>query len=327
MLWMAEAPERRAHPTELWPQVRGILVLGANYAGETDPLAALSARDKASIALYARRKDYHDVLKGRLKELAGFLAARGGGDVKVFIDTAPVLEKTLAAQAGLGWQGKNTMLVSRRHGNWLFLGAIYTTLALPDERPEPDRCGSCRRCLVACPTEAFPRPYVLDARRCISYLTIEHRGVIPQRLRGAIGNRVFGCDDCLAVCPWNKFARAAHDQKLAQRVELEAPDLRHLVRLDETAFRLYFAGTPVKRTGRDRFVRNVLIAVGNSTDPTLLPEVEALLDDPSPLVRGMAVWALGRLADADRFAAERDRRLIAETNGEVRAEWWQPEEE
>ena len=263
---METTAERRADPAALWPEALSVVVLGVNYGPAEDPLAALAARDRGAVSVYARGRDYHDVVKGKLKELAGFLAARADADVKVFVDTAPVMEKPLAAAAGLGWQGKHTVLVSREFGNWLFLGTIFTTAALPPDEPEADHCGSCRRCLDACPTDAFPAPYVLDARRCISYLTIEHKGPIAPELRPLMGNRIFGCDDCLAVCPWNKFAQAGREARLAQRDDLAAPPLAELARLDEAAFRARFAGTPIKRTGRDRFVRNVLIAIGNSGD-------------------------------------------------------------
>jgi epoxyqueuosine reductase len=320
MDWMAETAERRADPKTLWPEVRSILLLGVNYGPDTDPLAALDRRDRGVISVYARNRDYHDVIKGRLKEAAGFLAARGGADVKVFVDTAPVMEKPLAAAAGLGWQGKHTVLVSRAFGNWLFLAAIYTTAELPPDGPEPDRCGSCRRCLDICPTDAFPAPYRLDARRCISYLTIEHKGHISAELRRGIGNRIFGCDDCLAVCPWNKFAKAGREAKLRQRDDLSAPPLAELARLDDPAFRSRFAGTPVKRTGRDRFIRNVLIAIGNSGDPSLAWEALRLLDDRSPLVRAMAVWASARLAP-DGLAARASERMAIETDPDVMREW------
>jgi epoxyqueuosine reductase len=320
MLWMAETPERRADPTALWPEVRSILMLGVSYAPECDALGTLDRKKSGSIALYARRRDYHETIKGRLKELAGFLAAKGGGDVKVFVDTAPVMEKVLAARAGLGWQGKNTMLVSRVHGDWLLLGAIYATLELPKDEPEGDHCGSCARCLDVCPTRAFPAPYQLDARRCIAYLTIEHKGVIPAEFREAMGNRIFGCDDCLAVCPWNKFAAASRAASLAARAELEAPDLAMLAGLDDVGFRKLFAGTPMKRTGRDRFLRNVLIALGNSGDPELARVAEARLDDSSPLVRGMAVWALARLAP-QRFRALRRVKEASEPDAGARREW------
>jgi epoxyqueuosine reductase len=295
-------------------------MLGMNYAGEGDPLAMLAHPEKAAISLYARRRDYHDVIKGKLKSVAGLLAARGGADVKVFVDTAPVMEKPLAQAAGLGWQGKHTVLVSREHGSWLLLGAIYTTVELPADAPEQDHCGSCRRCLDICPTDAFPAPYRLDARRCIAYLTIEHQGHIDAALRPGIGNRVFGCDDCLAVCPWNKFAEAAQETRLALKDELDGLDLATLARLDDAGFRALFAGTPVKRTGRDRFLRNVLIAIGNSGRAELAASALPHLDDPSPLVRAMAVWALGRLDPAQSLALA-PAALDAESDPQVRAEW------
>jgi epoxyqueuosine reductase len=321
MEWMATTAERRADPKALWPEARSILVLGINYGPAEDPLASLAAGDRGTISVYARGRDYHDVIKGRLKELAGYLAARGGADVKVFVDTAPVMEKPLAEAAGVGWQGKHTVLVSREFGNWLFLGSIFTTAELPPDAPEPDHCGSCRRCLDVCPTDAFPAPYQLDARRCISYLTIEHKGHIAPDLRAAIGNRIFGCDDCLAVCPWNKFAEVGREARLAQRDDLAAPPLAELARLDETAFRTRFGGTPIKRTGRDRFVRNVLIAIGNSGSPALAEEAMRLLDDPSPLVRAMAIWAAARLLPQERIAELAAGRLERETDPNVRSEW------
>ncbi|MFE1600626.1 tRNA epoxyqueuosine(34) reductase QueG [Methylobacterium sp. ID0610] len=317
MGWMADRVAERAAPATLWPAVRSIVMLGINAGPQEDPLAVLAARDRGAIAVYAQRRDYHDVIKGKLKELGGVLAARGGADLKVFVDTAPVMEKPLAAAAGLGWQGKNTLLVSREVGTWFLLGAIYTTAELPRDAPIGDRCGSCRRCLDACPTGAFPGPYRLDANRCIAYLTIEHAGPIAPEFREAIGNRVFGCDDCLAVCPWNKFARDAREARLAARRELAAPALSDLARLDDAAFRARFAGTPVKRTGRARFLRNVLIAIGNSGDRALAAEAERLLADPAPLVRGMAVWALARLAP-DRLPASPP---ADETDPDVLAEW------
>ncbi|MCB5174084.1 tRNA epoxyqueuosine(34) reductase QueG [Microvirga lenta] len=321
MEWMAETAERRADPRTLWPEVRSIVLLGLNYGPTEDPLAALAMKDRASISVYARNRDYHEVIKGKLKEAAGFLASRAGSDVKVFVDTAPVMEKPLAAAAGLGWQGKHTVVVSREFGNWLFLGAIFTTAELPADDPERDHCGSCRRCLDICPTNAFPAPYQLDARRCVSYLTIEHKGHIPEELRPGIGNRVFGCDDCLAVCPWNKFAQAGREARLVQREDLAALPLAELARLDDPAFRTRFSGTPIKRTGRDRFVRNVLIAIGNSGDVALAEEAVRLLDDPSPLVRGMAVWAIGRLLPAEAVAAHREKRMAQEADADVRSEW------
>ncbi len=321
MGWMEETRERRADPRRLWPDTRSILLLGVNYGPDGDPLESLSRPDCGTISVYARSRDYHDVIKGKLKELAGFLAARSGADVKVFVDTAPVMEKPLAAAAGIGWQGKHTVLVSREFGNWLFLAAIFTTAELPPDGPEPDRCGSCRRCLAACPTDAFPAPYQLDSRRCISYLTIEHKGHIAPELREKMGNRIFGCDDCLAVCPWNKFARTGREIRLVQRSEFAAPPLAELARLDEAAFRARFAGTPIKRTGRARFIRNVLIAIGNSGDPALAEEAIRLLDDASPLVRAMAVWAAARLLPSGRVAALAATRAKAESDPDVRAEW------
>ena len=312
---------RRADPAALWPEALSVVVLGVNYGPAEDPLAALAARDRGAVSVYARGRDYHDVVKGKLKELAGFLAARADADVKVFVDTAPVLEKPLAAAAGLGWQGKHTVLVSREFGNWLFLGTIFTTAALPPDEPEADHCGSCRRCLDACPTDAFPAPYVLDARRCISYLTIEHKGPIAPELRPLMGNRIFGCDDCLAVCPWNKFAQAGREARLKQRDDLAAPPLAELARLDEAAFRARFAGSPIKRTGRDRFIRNVLIAIGNSGDAALGAEAIRLLDDGSPLVRSMAVWAVAQLLPPERIAELAAARLRGETDEDVRVEW------
>ena len=320
MGWMEERQAQRADPRQLWSEVRSVVMLGMNCAGEGDPLAMLAQPDKAAISLYARRRDYHDVIKGKLKSVAGLLAARGGADVKVFVDTAPVMEKPLAQAAGLGWQGKHTVLVSREHGSWLLLGAIYTTAELPADTAERDHCGSCRRCLDICPTDAFPAPYQLDARRCIAYLTIEHAGHIDAALRPGIGNRVFGCDDCLAVCPWNKFAAVAQETRLVLKDELDGLDLAALARLDDPAFRTLFAGTPVKRTGRDRFLRNVLIAIGNSGRPTLIDSALPHLADPSPLVRAMAVWALGRL-NADRARALAVTGLKDETDPQVRAEW------
>jgi epoxyqueuosine reductase len=303
MSWLANNAERRASPSALWPAVRSIVMLGMNYGSDSDPLAILKERDRAAISVYARGDDYHDLIKSRLKELARWLTSTAGGNVKVFVDTAAVMEKPLAARAGLGWQGKHTNLLSRQFGSWLFLGSIFTTLDLPADAPEADSCGSCRACLDVCPTAAFPAPYQLDARRCISYLTIEHKGPIPRDLRIAMGNRIYGCDDCLAVCPWNKFASAGREAKLAAREALRAPRLADLVRLNDAQFRALFSKTSIKRTGRARFIRNVLIAIGNSGDATLAPEAERLLDDASPLVRGAAVWALSRLLPRATFSA------------------------
>ena len=318
MGWMANA-ERRGEPRVLWPDVRSIVMLGINYGPDDDPLAILKERTRGAISVYARGDDYHDLIKSRLKQIGRWLIDRAGGDVKVFVDTAPVMEKPLAAAAGLGWQGKHTNLVSRQFGSWLFLGAIFTTLELPPDEPERDHCGQCRACLDICPTAAFPAPYRLDARRCISYLTIEHKGQIPRELRPLIGNRIYGCDDCLAVCPWNKFAVAGREVKLAARAVLRAPPLAELVRLDDAGFRTLFAKSAVKRVGRARFVRNVLIAIGNSGDASLAAEAERLLDDESPLVRGAAIWALGRL-DCDRLRCVEKRRT-READPDLNAEW------
>lgn len=296
MLWMEGRADERASPAGLWPEVRSVIALGMSYAPAADPLAREGEGGVGRISVYAQGADYHDVVKRRLKALARWLVGRAGGDVKVFVDTAPVMEKPLAEAAGLGWQGKHTNLVSRAHGSWLFLGAIYTTLDLPPDAPGNDRCGSCDACQRACPTDAFPAPYRLDARRCISYLTIEHKGPIPHEFRRAMGNRIYGCDDCLAVCPWNKFADAARANKaFLPRAELVAPRLADLLALDDAGFRAVFAGSPIKRIGRDRMVRNCLIAAGNSGDRALLPQVEALRADPNPVVREAAEWARAEL--------------------------------
>jgi epoxyqueuosine reductase len=321
MHWMADTAARRGNPRALWPQVNSVIMLGLNYDQGDDPLAILQRLDRGAISAYAQADDYHDVIKPRLKALARWLLGQAGGDVKVFVDTAAVMEKPLAAAAGLGWQGKHTNLVSRQFGSWLFLGAIFTTLDLPPDPPEDDHCGSCRACLDICPTAAFPEPYRLDARRCISYLTIEHKGPIPRGLRAAMGNRIYGCDDCLAVCPWNKFARAGREMKLAARTELRAPLLAELARLDDPAFRRLFRNSPVKRTGRERFVRNVLVAIGNSGDRTLADEPLRLLDDPSGLVRGAAVWALSRLMPPQSFATLAAARHLQESDPLVAEEW------
>jgi len=321
MAWLATNADRRRSPTRLWPEVRSIVMLGMSYAPETNSLDALDHPERGAISVYAQGKDYHDILKGKLKQLASHLATSSGADVKVFVDTAPVMEKPLAAAAGLGWQGKNTMLVSREHGSWLFLGAIFTTAELPPDTPEDDHCGSCRRCIDVCPTAAFPAPYQLDARRCLAYLSIEHKGHIPAEFRRAMGNRVFGCDDCLAVCPWNKFAATAREARFHARAETDNPPLAELLELDDAAFRARFAGTPVKRTGRDRFLRNVLIAAGNSGDESLLPRIEALLGDNSPLVRAMAVWAMRQLTGDGVGEGVRHRHLAREGDSDVRAEW------
>ena len=319
MVWMATTAERRASPSALWPDVHSVIMLGMNYGPDEDPLAILARKDRAAISVYAKGDDYHELVKSRLKEVARWLTENAGGEVKVFVDTAAVMEKPLAEKAGLGWQGKHTNLVSRQFGSWLFLGSIFTTLDLPADTAEPDSCGSCRACLDICPTAAFPEPYRLDARRCISYLTIEYKGPIPREFRAAMGNRIYGCDDCLAVCPWNKFAVQGREAKLAARETLRAPRLAELVRLDDAQFRSLFAKTSIKRTGRDRFVRNVLIAIGNSGDSALAGAAEHLLDDVSPLVRGAAVWALGKLLPREKFAGLARRK--PESDDTVRDEW------
>jgi epoxyqueuosine reductase len=321
MDWLAAGPERRTDPRVLWPDVRSIVMLGVNYGPDQNPLDILQQRLRGAISVYAQGDDYHDLIKKRLKTLARWLVAASGAEVKVFVDTAAVMEKPLAQAAGLGWQGKHTNLVSREFGSWLFLGAIFTTLELPRDNADTDHCGSCQACLDICPTAAFPAPYQLDARRCISYLTIESKGPIPHEFRKAIGNRIYGCDDCLAVCPWNKFAQQGREVKLSARDELRAPGLADLVRLDDAAFRQLFAKSPVKRIGRDRFIRNVLIAVGNSGDAALAVEAERLLDDDSPLVRGAAVWALSQLMGRGKFAARAAMAIPSENNPDVRAEW------
>jgi epoxyqueuosine reductase len=317
---MEETDSRRGSPRSLWPDVRSVIMLALNYGPDSDPMASLERADRATISVYARNRDYHDLIKGRLKEIAGRFAARSGADVKVFVDTAPVMEKPLAAAAGLGWQGKHTNLVSREFGSWLFLGAIFTTAEIETDMPEPDNCGSCRACLDICPTDAFPAPYQLDARRCISYLTIEHKGPIPHEFRDAIGNRIYGCDDCLAVCPWNKFAHEAREAKLIARDDLQAPRLADLLALDDSAFRTLFSGSPIKRIGRDRFIRNVLIAAGNSGQAELAPHCERLLSDPASVVRGAAVWALSRLAPKET-AQRAGNAMKPEIDGDVRNEW------
>lgn len=325
MAWMADTAERRASPPALWPEVKSVIMLAMNYgpdgSPENHPLAHLNDGSTGGISVYARHRDYHDIIKGRLKELAGFLVSRAGGDVKVFVDTAPVMEKPLGEAAGLGWQGKHTNLVSRELGSWFFLGAIFTTLDLPPSGAETDHCGSCRACLDSCPTGAFPAPYQLDARRCISYLTIEHPGPVPAEFREAIGNRIYGCDDCLAACPWNKFASAAREARLIAREDLKNPKLADLLALDDTAFRKLFSGSPIKRIGRNRFLRNVLIAAGNSGLPELTDKVRPLLKDPDPVVRGTAVWAFRRLAAAETVQHFTTDALAEETDDIVRAEW------
>jgi epoxyqueuosine reductase len=317
MEWMETTRERRSHPTAMWGEARSAVVLGVNYGPDVDPLAALDDRRRAAISVYAQGDDYHEVIKKRLKRLAGWMQQTFGGDVKVFVDTAPLMEKPLAQAAGLGWQGKHTNLVSRELGSWLFLGSVLTSLDLAADQSSAQHCGACSACLDVCPTQAFPAPFQLDARRCISYLTIELKGAIPAEFRPALGNRIYGCDDCLAVCPWNKFAQVAREGAFHARDALRGPLLAELVALDDTAFRAMFSKSPVKRIGRNRFVRNVLYAIGNSGDANLAEPARTLLADPDPVVRGAAVWALRRLLGPAAVAL----RDSAEANPIVQAEW------
>jgi len=321
MDWMGETTDRRASPRALWDEARSVIMLGVNYGPASDPLETLARRDRGTISVYARNDDYHELIKGRLKEIAILLKRRSGAEVKVFVDTAPVMEKPLAEAAGLGWQGKHTVLVSREHGSWLFLGAIFTTAELPVDAPHEESCGSCQRCLEVCPTNAFPAPFQLDARRCLSYLNIEHKGPIPREFRVAMGNRIYGCDDCLAVCPWNKFASASREARLQARDDLNAPALHDLVALEEAGFRALFARSPIKRIGRGRFLRNVLIAIGNSGDAGLVAAARARLSDPDPLVRGAAVWAVRRLVPAQEASRLALDFLPRESDTTVRLEW------
>ena len=321
MDWMARNAERRRDPRVLWPEARSVIVLATNYGPERDPLGDLGARDRANISVYARNRDYHHLLKKRLKRLGRWMAKEFGCALKVFVDTAPVLEKPLAAMAGVGWQGKHSNLVSREFGSWLFLGEVFTTLELEPNRPEVDHCGSCQECLDICPTDAFPAPYTLDASRCISYLTIEHKGHIPEEFRAAMGNRIYGCDDCLAVCPWNKFAQTASEAAFVPRADLDLPLLTTFLDLDDAAFRTHFSGSPVKRIGRDRFLRNVLIALGNAEATAVPPALEALLLDTSALVRAMAVWAIQRIAPPDQLSILRATFQPGEVDEDVRREW------
>ncbi len=320
MDWMETRARERANPRALWPEARSIVMVATNYAPEADPMTGLEAPETGLVSAYATRKDYHDVLKSRLKALGRWTAEAFGAEVKVFVDTAPVMEKPLAAAAGIGWQGKHTNLVSREFGSWLFLGAMFTTLELEPDAPETDHCGSCTTCLDICPTDAFPSPYQLDATRCLAYWSIEHKGPIPEEFRAHMGNRIFGCDDCLAVCPWNKFAQDAADARLATREALQGCDLAELAALDDAAFRALFAGTPVKRTGRDRFVRNVMIAIGNSGAERFVATCRERVSDASPLVRGAAAWALARL-DGGAAWELAESALVSEVDADVRAEW------
>jgi epoxyqueuosine reductase len=321
MDWLAETADRRASPDAMWPQAKSAIMLGLSYAPKIDPMQRLQEKSTGVISVYALNRDYHDIIKGKLKRLAQWFAHVSGAEVKVFVDTAPLMEKPLAAQAGLGWQGKHTNLVSREMGSWFFIGAILTEAELPHDEAEADHCGSCQACLDICPTRAFPKAGQLDARRCISYLTIEHKGHIAPEFRTAMGNRIYGCDDCLAVCPWNKFAAAAQESKLQARDDLLAPELANLLRLDDTGFRKLFAGSAVKRIGHERFIRNCLVAAGNSGDANLIAPVAMRLADPSPLIRAMAVWALKQLASAADVAQAFARHAGAEQDVAVKQEW------
>jgi epoxyqueuosine reductase len=324
MEWLAETAARRAAPKALWPEAQSAIVFAMNYGQGIDAFERLGRKSQGVISAYALNRDYHDVVKGKLKKIATWLASTAKAEVKVFVDTAPLMEKPLAHAAGLGWQGKHTNLVSRDLGSWFFIGTILTDKALPVDDSETDHCGSCQACLDICPTKAFPAPYQLDARRCISYLTIEHKGHIDREFRKPMGNRIYGCDDCLAVCPWNKFANEASEAKLRAREDLVAPGLDDLAVLDDAGFRKLFVGSPVKRVGRDRFVRNVLIAIGNSGNRDFIPVAEHLLSDASPLVRAMAVWALAQLMPHEDFQHARDMHVTTESDEAVKAEWRSP---
>jgi len=320
MDWMEEHAERRSSPNALWPEARSVIMVGFNYGPDSDPLAQLSQKSTGNISVYARNRDYHEIIKGKLKDLAGLLSRRTGAEVKVFVDTAPVMEKPLAEAAGIGWQGKHTVLVSREFGSWLFLGAIFTTADLLASKPHGEICGSCTKCVDICPTNAFPAPFQLDARKCLAYLNIELKGPIPIQFRNPMGNRIYGCDDCLAVCPWNKFAQRTSEAKLQAREDLQSPALSDLAKLDDPAFRALFSGSPVKRLGHERFLRNVMIALGNSGDRALAPLAEARLTDPAPLIRGAAIWATRQL-DAEKAEALAERYAPDEKDETVRAEW------
>ncbi len=321
MTWMTEKTERRSDPTTLWPDVKSIILLAMNYGPNQDPFETLKLKDRANISVYARGKDYHDVVKKKLKQVARDIHRKYDEEVKVFVDTAPVMEKPLAEKAGLGWQGKHTNLVSREFGSWLFLGSIFTTLELTPDTPETDHCGSCRKCLDICPTDAFPAPNQLDARRCISYLTIEYKGHIAKEFRKAMGNRIYGCDDCLAVCPWNKYARRLDEPAYLPRADMAFPALAELVELDDATFRTTFSGSPIKRIKRDFFIRNILIAIGNSGNVKFIPQVEQKLSEPSPYIRAMAVWSLGELCDDKQWLIFKQKYCKSETDIHVLQEW------
>jgi epoxyqueuosine reductase len=321
MKWLEDRTLQRKSPDALWPDAKSAILFAQNYAPDFDPMPRLEKRDTGVVSVYALHRDYHDVFKGKLKRLAHWLHHQTGEQVKIFVDTAPLMEKPLAEQAGLGWQGKHTNLVSRELGSWFFIGTILTTADLPHDEPEIDHCGSCTACLDICPTKAFPATRQLDARRCISYLTIEYKGHIAEEFRKPMGNRIYGCDDCLAICPWNKFATAGREAKLTARDDLIAPRLADLLQLDDAAFRQFFSGSPVKRVGRNGFIRNCLIAAGNSADQQLIARIRPLLQDTSPLVRAMAVWALAQLTDIKIFLDARQQHMPQETDTNVLKEW------
>ena len=321
MGWLETTAARRGSPDAMWDGAKSAVILCMNYAPDTDPMETLAQAEKATISVYARNRDYHDLVKGKLKQLAGRMVKWSGEEVKVFVDTAPLMEKPLAAQAGVGWQGKHTNLVSRELGSWFFLGVILSASEMEPDESEAESCGSCRACLDICPTNAFPAPFQLDARRCISYLTIEHAGPVPLEFREAMGNRIYGCDDCLAVCPWNKFASVANEAKLISRDDLKAPEIAELLLLDDAEFRKFFSGSPIKRIGRNRFIRNVLIAAGNSKLAHLVSGVAVHLGDENAIVRGAAVWALSQLCSEDEFRNYKDMNLLAESDADVLEEW------
>jgi len=321
MHWMQETALRRTSPKGLWADVKSIVLLGVNYAPKENPLPLLQQKSVGNISVYARNRDYHDIIKGRLKELASLLARKANADVKVFVDTAPVMEKPLAQSAGIGWQGKHSVIVSREFGSWLFLGAIFCDVELPTSEPAKEICGSCTKCLTICPTNAFPAPFQLDATKCLAYYNNEHKGQIPLKYRAPMGNRIYGCDDCLAICPWNKFAKTTSEIKLQAREELAAPKLMDLITLDDKAFRKLFSGSPIKRLGHARFIRNVLIAIGNSNERQLLSEIEKRLVDENPLIRGMAIWAYIQLANEEEIVSKKAQYMKKEIDKEVAKEW------
>ncbi len=327
MLWMEEKKQRRESPTHLWPEAKSVIMLAMNYGPEKNPLPELKKTKNGVISCYAKGKDYHDIVKKKLKNLARWFVAETGAEVKVFVDTAPVMEKPLAMQAGIGWQGKHTNMVSPKLGSWTFLGAIFTTHELELDKEEKDHCGSCRKCLDICPTNAFPKAYKLEAKKCISYLTIEHQGMIDRDLRSKMGNRIYGCDDCLAICPWNKFAKKANEARFLARDEIDNPPLKDLLKLDDASFRDKFRGTPIKRTGRNRFIRNCLIAAGNSKDQELVRDVQTHLNDESELVRATSVWAMEQLLKKEDFTKLKQTEIVKEKHPLVLSEWHKSEPE